>query len=93
MPLYEYIATEGGCPHCTEPFETLQGFDDAALDACPECQGPVRRVFSTFSATASTRVDMSDRSLHEKGFTKYVKRSGGVYERTAGTQGPEIIRK
>jgi len=94
MPLYEYVAdSEAGCQHCSQPFETLQGVGEPAVKACPECGTGVRRLLSTFSATASTRVDTSDRNLHNKGFTKYVKRAGGVYERTAGKQGPEVIRK
>ena len=93
MPLYEYVADTEGCDTCATPFEVLQGLDEDALVNCVECGARVRRVFSSFAATTSSRVNMSDRNLHEKGFTKYVKRAGGVYERTAGTQGPELIRK
>jgi putative FmdB family regulatory protein len=40
MPTYEYA-----CQSCGHRFETVQSFSDAALTACPVCQGPLRKVF------------------------------------------------
>jgi putative FmdB family regulatory protein len=40
MPTYEYV-----CQSCGHRFETVQSFSDAALTACPVCQGPLRKVF------------------------------------------------
>jgi putative FmdB family regulatory protein len=40
MPTYEYA-----CTSCGHRFETVQSFSDAALTACPVCQGPLRKVF------------------------------------------------
>jgi len=40
MPLYAYRGTA-----CAHEFETHQSFSDDPLTECPECGGPVRRVF------------------------------------------------
>jgi len=41
MPTYEYR-----CSDCTNEFEIVQKFSDAALTECPECDGDLRKVFS-----------------------------------------------
>ena len=41
MPTYEYR-----CSDCTNSFEIVQKFSDAALTTCPECEGDLRKVFS-----------------------------------------------
>ena len=43
MPTYQYACTSDGCG--TE-FELVQTFTDPAASECPECAGPVRKVFS-----------------------------------------------
>ncbi|MBC7225256.1 MAG: FmdB family transcriptional regulator, partial [Anaerolineae bacterium] len=40
MPTYQYE-----CEECGLVFERRQHFHDAPLKRCPECQGPVHRVF------------------------------------------------
>jgi putative FmdB family regulatory protein len=40
MPIYQYE-----CDECGLTFEKRQSFTDAALKSCPECTGPVHRVF------------------------------------------------
>ncbi|MGQ9457253.1 MAG: FmdB family zinc ribbon protein [Anaerolineae bacterium] len=40
MPTYQYE-----CEECGLVFERRQHFNDAPLKRCPECQGPVHRVF------------------------------------------------
>ncbi|CAB4834982.1 MAG: FmdB family transcriptional regulator [Actinobacteria bacterium] len=42
MPTYEYA-----CTSCGHQFEIIQSFSDDALTACPECQGPLRKVFGS----------------------------------------------
>lgn len=44
MPRYEYE-----CPKCEKVFEVTQKFSDAPLAHCPECQGPIAKVFSQSS--------------------------------------------
>lgn len=41
MPIYEYE-----CLQCGKRTELLQRMDDAPLATCPECGGPVRKLFS-----------------------------------------------
>ena len=40
MPTYAYVCTE-----CGHDFETVQAIADAALTACPQCGGRLRKVF------------------------------------------------
>ncbi len=40
MPTYEYA-----CTSCGHRFEVVQSFSDAALNTCPICEGPLRKVF------------------------------------------------
>lgn len=40
MPIYEYE-----CDSCQCRFEKKQGFDDAPVANCPECEGIAHRVF------------------------------------------------
>jgi putative FmdB family regulatory protein len=42
MPLYEYE-----CDACGQRFERIQKFSDPAVDACPACGGPVRKLISS----------------------------------------------
>ena len=41
MPIYEYVCTECGCG-----FERLQTYSEPPTEACPECDGKVRRVIA-----------------------------------------------
>lgn len=95
MPIYEYqVVDSAGYPHCSEKFEMFQSFAKAPLEKCPECGASVERVFSTptiHGAGRSAEV-LSNKSLAEKGFTKYVKSGDGYYEKAAG-KGPDVIRR
>ena len=42
MPTYQYACTE-----CGHGFEAVQPFSDDALTECPQCQGRLRKVFSS----------------------------------------------
>ena len=42
MPTYQYACTE-----CGHAFEAVQSFIDDALTACPQCEGRLRKVFSS----------------------------------------------
>lgn len=44
MPLYEYR-----CPACETPFELLRSHSDESAVACPDCAGPVEKLFSAFA--------------------------------------------
>lgn len=41
MPLYAYE-----CKDCGVRFERRQGFDDAPITVCPECEGSVHRLIT-----------------------------------------------
>lgn len=41
MPTYQYRCTE-----CGENLEAVQKFTDAALTECPNCGGPLRKIFN-----------------------------------------------
>jgi len=94
MPIYEYQSTQDGCPHCRERFEVVQTMSAPPIEICPECGGPVAKVFSTPAVQGVGRTDatMSNKNLAEKGFTKYVKAGGGHYEKVAG-KGPDVIKR
>ena len=40
MPTYEYR-----CKDCSHEFEAVQSFSDDALTECPQCHGPLRKLF------------------------------------------------
>ena len=42
MPTYAYA-----CTACGHRFEVQQSFTDAALTACPECEGRLRKLFNS----------------------------------------------
>ena len=44
MPRYEYE-----CIKCQKVHEVIQKFSDAPLEKCPECGGPITKVFSQSS--------------------------------------------
>ena len=42
MPTYSYA-----CTACGHAFEIVQSFSDDSLSVCPECEGRLRKVFSS----------------------------------------------
>ena len=46
MPTYEYA-----CKSCGHRFEINQRFTDDPLSECPQCQGPLRKVFGNVGIT------------------------------------------
>ncbi len=48
MPLYEYITTdpEKGCRICRKGFELRRPLDRPALEVCPLCRNPVKKLVS-----------------------------------------------
>lgn len=93
MPIYEYESTtETKCATCGSRFEVFQSMAEQALTACPDCGGPIARVFSTPSIHGVGANILSNKNLAEKGFTKYVKAGDGHYEKSAG-KGPDVIKR
>ena len=91
MPIYEYAPISGQCEKCNGRFEVMQRIADAKLTACPTCgQACERRI--TAVALGGTYA-VTDDKIKNSGLTKYKKAGDGVYERTAGTGGPEILHR
>ncbi|WP_084143490.1 FmdB family zinc ribbon protein [Amycolatopsis taiwanensis] len=40
MPTYQYA-----CKECGHRFEAVQSFSDASLTECPQCTGPLRKLY------------------------------------------------
>ena len=89
MPIYEYAPTSGHCELCNGLFEVVQRIADAKLTTCPSCGQPCERRISAVALGGTYSV--SDDRIKNSGLTKYKKAGDGVYERTAGRGGPELI--
>ena len=46
MPTYEYR-----CKGCGTDLEVVQSFDEPSLTVCPQCSGPLRKVFGSIGIT------------------------------------------
>ena len=46
MPTYSYRCTE-----CSNAFDIVQAFTDDTLTVCPNCGGPLRKLFNTVGVT------------------------------------------
>ncbi|WP_084144684.1 FmdB family zinc ribbon protein [Amycolatopsis jejuensis] len=59
MPTYQYA-----CKECDHRFEAVQSFSDPSLTVCPQCSGPLRKVFSSvgvvFKGSGFYRTDSRD---------------------------------
>ena len=93
MPIYVYEPDTDD--DSGERFEFFQRMDDPPLTRHPETGQPIRRVVTTpYVPTKyhpqSTKKMLSDKNLDRLGFTKYVKKDSGGYEKTAGP-GPEEL--
>ena len=81
MPVYEYAHIDSGC-ELGQEFEHTQSIKDDALETCPRCGKPVKRLISRpFISTPQSNSD-----LKNMGFTKLVKRDTGVYENVTAHQ-------
>ncbi len=95
MPFYEYAPaaeTDDGCAHCRAGFTVLQKLSDETLAACPQCGSAVRRIISPPSVISGKSHMLRESSIEKAGFTQYRKIGKGVYEKTAGKKGPNIIK-
>ena len=89
MPTYQYRCTE-----CGADLEVVQKFSDSALTECPNCAGPLRKVFNAvgvvFKGSGFYRTDSRNGSGNgtSDGGSKDVKAGGKAAER-AGANGSE----
>ena len=89
MPLYEYAPTSGQCEKCNGRFELMQRLADEKLTRCPACGQACERQISAVALGGKYAV--TDSKVRQSGLTQYKKAGKGVYERTAGTEGPEHL--
>ncbi|MCO7219664.1 FmdB family zinc ribbon protein [Klenkia sp. PcliD-1-E] len=61
MPTYQYACTN---PETKHQFEVVQSFTDPAVETCPECGAPVRKVYGSvgvvFKGSGFYRTDSRD---------------------------------
>ncbi|MCB0219763.1 MAG: zinc ribbon domain-containing protein [Chrysiogenetes bacterium] len=93
MPTYEYAPVSGSCKICNGRFERTQSIHDDALTTCPICNQPCKRLISAVAVSKTAGDLLSNKHIGQAGFTKYQKAGDGVYEKVAGEQGPDIIKK
>ena len=91
MPIYEYAPTSGHCDQCHGLFEVVQRIADAKLTTCPTCGQPCERRISRVALGGTW--SLTESKIKNSGLTQYRKAGNGVYERTVGTGGPEVIVK
>lgn len=92
MPIYEYAPVEApGCALCCYGFEHRQRMDDPALEQCPACGGGVRRTLCAVPVHTGRSHLLAEGHLARHGFSQYRRVERGLYERSAGSEGPEVI--
>ena len=89
MPIYEYAPCSGLCTQCKGTFEVFQRMADPHLTECPTCQQACERRIS--AVALGGKWSLSESKVKESGLTQYRRAEKGVYERTVGTEGPEVI--
>ena len=85
MPLYEYISkhaddSERSCRVCAKGFELRRPVERPALERCPLCRNPVKKVISRINTPNITK-PMSVVDAKKAGFTVLERRDKGVYEK------------
>lgn len=85
MPLYEYISkqpesSENSCRICAKGFELRRPIDREALEECPLCKNPVKKVISKVN-TPRVAKPFSVLDAKKAGFTVLDKKDEGVYEK------------
>lgn len=82
MPIYEYIAvdSQAGCRVCSRGFELRRPVSRPALEQCPLCRRPVKKVISRIN-TPKIAKPLSVSDAKSAGFTVLEKRDTGVYEK------------
>lgn len=83
MPIYEYIAAEEGegCRVCSKGFELRRPLERPALEKCPLCQKPVKKLISKGVTSPNLTAPLSVSDAKKAGFTVLEKRDQGVYEK------------
>lgn len=90
MPTYVYqvVRADGSLDEATT-FEVVQSMRDEPLSVHPETGKPVRRVILAPNVAgdhteSAMKKKLGDSNMERLGFTKYVKKDSGGYERAYG---------
>lgn len=95
MPIYEYQSEEPdkGCESCRDPFEFIQGLNEAPLASCPVCGGSVKKIISWCRATVveteekTNRVEKKIREYEREGMWSHAAELADVHsEKTKDNQ-------
>ncbi len=83
MPLYEYIAADSdtGCRICRKGFELRRPLDRPALELCPLCRAPVKKLISKGVTSPKIAKPLSVSDAKKAGFTVLERRDQGTYEK------------
>ena len=83
MPLYEYITAdpERGCRICKKGFEIRRPITRPALEACPLCRNPVKKLVSRGITSPKITKPLSVSDAKSAGVTALEKRDGGTHEK------------
>ncbi len=84
MPIYEYIAEDKeneSCRICSKGFEIRRPVTRPALDKCPLCRAPVKKLISKGITSPAITKPMSVSDAKSAGFTVLEKRDQGTYEK------------
>jgi len=86
VPTYQYA-----CKECDHRFEAVQAFSDASLTECPECTGPLRKLYGAvgviFKGSGFYRNDSrSESSKSSSGSSKPSSNSTGATSSTADSK-------
>ena len=83
MPLYEYITSdpEKGCRICRKGFEIRRPLSRPALENCPLCRNPVKKLLSRGVTSPKINKPLSVSDAKKAGFTVLEKRDEGTYEK------------
>ncbi len=91
MPIYTYQAVEAGCERCRVRFEHMQRISEPPLEACPHCGCRVRKMVSLPARHIDGTI-LGGSNIAQQGFTKYVKKGSGHYEKVAGSaEAPDTL--
>lgn len=87
MPTYEYEHDGDRGENCPEVIEVTHSMADEPLRTCPYCFFPVHRIVTMpLNVTVQKPSKLTDRNLEATGFTKYVNRGDGTFEKAAGPE-------
>jgi putative FmdB family regulatory protein len=84
VPTYEYR-----CKACEHTFDVVQAFTDAPLTECPNCGGPLRKVFGnvgiTFKGSGFYKTDSRSSSNGKKADAAKTNGDGAKSDTTSGS--------